>query len=99
MGLALRTWWRAVAGWAFNGKYMAPYVPTSEYIVSEILKLATLTHTDRLFDVGCGDGRTPPPTHLKSTAHFMSDGAHSRVRCVPATVCGRRDVRGGGSEV
>jgi precorrin-6B methylase 2 len=63
MGLALRTWWRAVAGWAFNGKYMAPYVPTNEYIVSEILKLAALTHTDRLFDVGCGDGRTPPPTH------------------------------------
>jgi len=60
-GLALRTWWRFVVGWAMGGKYLAPYVPTNEFIVAQMLKLASLTHSDRLFDVGCGDGRAVPP--------------------------------------
>ena len=84
-----------MAGWAFNGKYMAPYVPTSDYIVSEILKLAALTHTDRLFDVGCGDGRAPP-THVSELKRCPFYVRRCSVVC---GVCGRRDVRGGGSEV
>jgi hypothetical protein len=90
MGLALRTWWRFVAGWALNGKYLAPYVPTSDYIVSEILKLAALTHTDRLFDVGCGDGRTRcTPTHsfISLHPHAHTNATHACCIACACAVC------------
>lgn len=34
-----------------------PYVPTTEAAVREMLKLARVTRTDILYDLGCGDGR------------------------------------------
>jgi SAM-dependent methyltransferase len=34
-----------------------PYVPTSEAIVNEMLRLAAVTKDDVVYDLGCGDGR------------------------------------------
>jgi SAM-dependent methyltransferase len=34
-----------------------PYVPTDEQVVRGMLKLAQVTPTDRVYDLGCGDGR------------------------------------------
>jgi ubiquinone/menaquinone biosynthesis C-methylase UbiE len=34
-----------------------PYVPTSQEVVDEMLKLAGVKQTDTVYDLGCGDGR------------------------------------------
>jgi SAM-dependent methyltransferase len=34
-----------------------PYVPTSQQLVVEMLKLANVTSADTVYDLGCGDGR------------------------------------------
>jgi len=34
-----------------------PYVPTPQDVVNEMLKLADVTASDRVYDLGCGDGR------------------------------------------
>lgn len=34
-----------------------PYVPTSQSVVDAMLKLANVTKTDTVYDLGCGDGR------------------------------------------
>jgi precorrin-6B methylase 2 len=34
-----------------------PYVPTSQELVVEMLKLANVTKNDVVYDLGCGDGR------------------------------------------
>jgi SAM-dependent methyltransferase len=34
-----------------------PYVPTTEQAVEEMLKLAKVTRSDVVYDLGCGDGR------------------------------------------
>ena len=34
-----------------------PFVPTTEAAVDAMLKLATVTKTDTVYDLGCGDGR------------------------------------------
>ena len=34
-----------------------PYVPTTEAAVQEMLKLAGVTKSDTVYDLGCGDGR------------------------------------------
>jgi SAM-dependent methyltransferase len=34
-----------------------PYVPTTEQAVEEMLKLAKVTKSDVVYDLGCGDGR------------------------------------------
>ncbi len=34
-----------------------PYVPTHEWIVEEMLKMAEVTEDDVLYDLGSGDGR------------------------------------------
>lgn len=34
-----------------------PFVPTSQALVVEMLKLANVTKTDTVYDLGCGDGR------------------------------------------
>jgi ribosomal protein L11 methylase PrmA len=36
---------------------LAPYVPTPMVVVDEMLKMANVTKTDILYDLGCGDGR------------------------------------------
>ena len=36
---------------------LAPYVPTPMAVVEEMLKMASVTKTDILYDLGCGDGR------------------------------------------
>lgn len=35
------------------------YVPTPQKVVDEMLKLAAITKTDVVYDLGCGDGRIP----------------------------------------
>jgi len=35
----------------------APYVPTPQVVVDEMLKQANLTQEDLVYDLGCGDGR------------------------------------------
>jgi SAM-dependent methyltransferase len=34
-----------------------PYVPTPQVVVDEMLKMANVTKDDKLYDLGCGDGR------------------------------------------
>src|SRR5688500_1551934 len=34
-----------------------PYVPTPPRVVSEMLRLASVTERDVVYDLGCGDGR------------------------------------------
>ncbi len=47
----------AGAGYAQEGVYEVPYVPTPENVVAEMLKLANLHKGDVLYDLGSGDGR------------------------------------------
>lgn len=36
---------------------LAPFVPTPEAVVEQMLRLAEVTSNDTLYDLGCGDGR------------------------------------------
>mmetsp|Transcript_19554 Transcript_19554/g.23450 ORF Transcript_19554/g.23450 Transcript_19554/m.23450 type:complete len:169 (-) Transcript_19554:146-652(-) len=36
---------------------LGPYVPTPHHVCSRLLKLAKVQPTDKVFDIGCGDGR------------------------------------------
>ncbi len=36
---------------------LAPYVPTPQAVVDEMLRVAGVTETDVIYDLGCGDGR------------------------------------------
>jgi SAM-dependent methyltransferase len=36
---------------------LAPYVPTPQEVVDEMLRLAKVTNKDVVYDLGCGDGR------------------------------------------
>lgn len=38
---------------------LAPYVPTPQDVVDRMLKLAGVTSSDLVVDLGCGDGRIP----------------------------------------
>jgi len=38
-------------------KILAPYKPTPQFVVENMLRLAQLKKDDILFDLGCGDGR------------------------------------------
>jgi precorrin-6B methylase 2 len=38
---------------------LAPYVPTPQDVVDRLLKLAVVTKSDVVLDLGCGDGRIP----------------------------------------
>jgi len=40
-----------------EGKGEVPYVPTPEEVVDAMLKLAGVTRSDIVYDLGCGDGR------------------------------------------
>lgn len=41
----------------FDSPVMAPFVPTPELVVQRMLELAQLKPTDKLYDLGSGDGR------------------------------------------
>jgi protein-L-isoaspartate O-methyltransferase len=41
----------------FDSPVMAPFVPTPELVVQRMLELAELKPTDKLYDLGSGDGR------------------------------------------
>ena len=41
----------------FDSQVMAPFVPTPELVVQRMLELAQLKPTDKLYDLGSGDGR------------------------------------------
>ena len=41
----------------FDSPVMAPFVPTPELVVKRMLELAELKPTDKLYDLGSGDGR------------------------------------------
>ena len=43
----------------------APYVPTPPRVVDAMLKMARVTASDVVFDLGCGDGRIPIAAALK----------------------------------
>jgi len=48
----------ALAQNAYSGRPPdVPYVPTTEKAVEEMLKVAGVTKSDVLYDLGCGDGR------------------------------------------
>lgn len=46
-----------------------PYVPTPQDVVNEMLKLANVTAGDRVYDLGCGDGRIVITAAQKFGAH------------------------------
>src|SRR3954447_24666716 len=46
-----------------------PYVPTTERAVEEMLKLANVTKSDVVYDLGCGDGRIVITAAKKYGAH------------------------------
>ena len=39
--------------------FLAPYVPTPQDVVDQMLSLANVTSKDVVYDLGCGDGRIP----------------------------------------
>jgi len=43
----------------------APYVPTPPRVVDAMLKMARVTGSDVVYDLGCGDGRIPIAAALK----------------------------------
>jgi hypothetical protein len=58
VGLVLVVMFGAAApAWAKEGEPDVPYVPTSEDVVAEMLKVAAVGRDDTLYDLGCGDGR------------------------------------------
>ena len=46
----------------------APYVPTPPRVVDAMLKMARVTGSDVVYDLGCGDGRIPLAAALKHGA-------------------------------
>ena len=42
-----------------SGQSLAPYVPSPNEVVDRMLKLAEVTRTDVVYDLGSGDGRIP----------------------------------------
>jgi len=42
-----------------DAQQLAPYVPTPQEVVDRMLRLAQVTKTDVVYDLGCGDGRIP----------------------------------------
>lgn len=55
-GIALFLAWPAL-GRTTEGVPDVHYVPTPQYVVSEMLELAGTTKDDVIYDLGCGDGR------------------------------------------
>jgi 16S rRNA A1518/A1519 N6-dimethyltransferase RsmA/KsgA/DIM1 with predicted DNA glycosylase/AP lyase activity len=51
-GLWLGTWLRYLAG-----NRLAPYVAMPPRVVQELLNLTEVRSSDRVYDIGCGDGR------------------------------------------
>lgn len=47
----------SVSGQQTQTKKDVPYVPTPQTVVDEMLKLAAVTSSDVVYDLGCGDGR------------------------------------------
>jgi len=47
----------AVAGLAQDVRLDVPYVPTKYPVVDEMLRMAAVTKSDIVYDLGCGDGR------------------------------------------
>lgn len=56
-GFLLMLFASAVPVVAQTGKSDVPYVPTPEEVVAEMLKLADVSKSDVVYDLGCGDGR------------------------------------------
>jgi len=48
-----------------------PYVPTPPEVVDEMLKMANVTKSDYLIDLGCGDGRIVIAAAQKYGAHAL----------------------------
>jgi SAM-dependent methyltransferase len=42
-----------------DAPHLAPYVPTPQEVVDRMLRLAAVTKSDVVYDLGCGDGRIP----------------------------------------
>jgi SAM-dependent methyltransferase len=58
--LALLLW--TMTAWAQNARLAKPdvfYVPTPQPVVDAMLRMARVTSTDVVYDLGCGDGRIP----------------------------------------
>ena len=49
--------WQRSLGWGDHPESLAPYVPSPQNIVKEMLLLAETNPEDILYDLGCGDGR------------------------------------------
>jgi hypothetical protein len=49
--------WHASLGWGDGTESVAPYVPSPQNVVEEMLKVAHAGPGDVLYDLGCGDGR------------------------------------------
>ena len=59
-GLVLLLW--LLSGWPQDTQTRrpdVPYVPTPQPVVEAMLKLAKVTSSDVVYDLGCGDGRIP----------------------------------------
>ena len=46
-----------LAGSFFGAYFGAPFVPTSKKILRKMIKMAEIKKSDKVFDLGCGDGR------------------------------------------
>ncbi|KAK3270301.1 hypothetical protein CYMTET_21295 [Cymbomonas tetramitiformis] len=51
-GLWLGTWARFIVR-----NRLGPYVPTPHHVGKRLLQLAKVTKVDKVYDIGCGDGR------------------------------------------
>ena len=49
--------WHASLGWGDGTESVAPYVPSPQNVVEEMLTVAHAGPGDVLYDLGCGDGR------------------------------------------
>lgn len=47
----------SLIGIMFGASFGAPYVPSRKKIVNKMIDLANLKEDDKVFDLGCGDGR------------------------------------------
>ena len=72
---------------------LAPYVPTPEDVVERMLALAEVRNTDVVYDLGCGDGRSPIAAAAKYGAHGVG------IDIVPARIeVSRANAKGAGVE-